>query len=429
MPQRQQQAMWHEHDHGPHPMNGSRGKAPGNLPIEELQTRYRRELFEEVMPFWDRHGIDHELGGVMCALDLDGTLANTHKFLWFQGRTIWVYTRLYNAFGGESRWLTSARQAVEFSLRHLRQPDGSWAELVTREGAVIERGGASPRFGPFFMAEGLQEFAAATGDAAMHAMSRDLLSASSREATASSRVQQPAWFLTLLVCTQMLARRPDPELEALAARASQALLTDHHNSETGLNDEVVGTNGARTTDHAAFTIFGHSIEALWMVLDEAVRRQDAAVVDLCAARIRRHLDVGWDRVFGGLCHAVRVDAGGAEWPVERPVGTGLEFRFTGEYHYMKTFWSLAEALVAVLKVLEQRPDTRWAREWFGRIQRTLDEQFSLRAHGSPFYRLFAGRRIERAARVPRQDNYHHPRMLMLALKSLEAIRAAGVRAI
>jgi N-acylglucosamine 2-epimerase len=409
-------------------MTASRTERAGGLAIDRLEARYRRELFDEVLPFWERHGIDHELGGVMCALDIDGTPANTHKFLWFQGRSIWVYSRLYNAFGRQARWLAIARQAVDFAIRHLRQPDGSWAEIVTREGAVIERGAAS-RYGAFFMAEGLQEFAAATGDTDMHVLARDLLIARSRDATASSRVEQPAWFLTLLICTQMLGRCADREIEELAARAQRAILTDHHNPETGLNDEVTGAGVSGAAGDAGLTVFGHSIEALWMVLDEAIRRKDPGVVDLCAERIHRHLDVGWDRVFGGLCHAVRVDAGGAEWPVERPVGTGLEFRVTGEYHYMKTFWSLAEALVAVLKVLEQRPGAGWARGWFERIQRTLDEQFSLRPQGSPFYVLFADRRIGTVQRVSRQDNYHHPRMLMLALKSLEAIRAAGVRAI
>lgn len=411
-------------------MGTSRAPRSHEVSIRTLEARYRRELFEEVLPFWDRHGVDDEHGGVMCALDYDGTLVSTHKLLWFQGRSIWVYSHLYNAFGQQDRWLEIARQTVDFSLRHLRQRDGTWAEVVTREGSLIEPASPAPAFGAFFMAEGLQEFAAATGDADMRRVARDLLVNSFRKATSSARVRRQAvWFLTVLTCTQMLRRSPDAELDAMAAQAVAAILTHHHNPETGLNDEVIEADMSRSPQEAGATVFGHSIEALWMVLDEAVRRGDAAAVDLCAERIHRHLEVGWDRIFGGLCHAVRVDAGGFPWPVERPVGTGLEFRLVGEYHYMKTFWSLAEALVALLKVLEQRPATGWAREYFHRIQATLDERFSLRSLGIPFYVLFAGRRITLARHATRQDNYHHPRMLMLALKSLEAMRAAGVSSI
>jgi N-acylglucosamine 2-epimerase len=399
------------------------------IPVHALEARYRRELFEEVLPFWDRYGLDHELGGVMCALDYDGTPANTHKALWFQGRSLWMYSHLHNVFG-QPRWLQIARQIADFSLRHLRQPDGTWAELVTRQGVLMEPAGPAPGFGSFFMAEGLQEFAAATGDPVMRRAARDLLVSSVREAASSARARpQAVWFLTVLICTQMLRRWPDDEMEAIAAHAVAAILQHHHNPETALNDEVLQADMSRSPEAAGLTVFGHSIEALWMVLDDAVRRRDAAGVDLCAGRIHRHLEVGWDRVFGGLCHAVRVDAGDFQWPVEHPVGTDLEFRLVGEYHYMKTFWSLAEGLVAVLKVLEQRPATAWAGEYFHRIQATLDERLSVRSLGFPLYVLFAGRRMELARHATRQDNYHHPRMLMFALKSLEAMRAAGVGSI
>src|SRR5262245_23339270 len=69
----------------------------------------------------------------------------------------------------------------------------------------------------------------------------------------------------------------------------------------------------------------------------------------CAERVRRHIEVGWDRVYGGLIHAINVGQTCYQWPVERPVGTSYAFRFTGEHHYMKTLWSLDEVLVSTLK--------------------------------------------------------------------------------
>ncbi|HEU0048096.1 MAG TPA: hypothetical protein VFQ43_10885, partial [Nitrososphaera sp.] len=61
----------------------------------ELRDSLHTELFDVVLPFWDKHGVDHEYGGVMCSLDYDGTLVNTDKLLWFQGRALWVYSYLY----------------------------------------------------------------------------------------------------------------------------------------------------------------------------------------------------------------------------------------------------------------------------------------------------------------------------------------------
>ncbi|MCP5114915.1 MAG: hypothetical protein GY953_29135, partial [bacterium] len=33
------------------------------MTLAELRLRYHAELFDSLLPFWDRHGIDHERGG------------------------------------------------------------------------------------------------------------------------------------------------------------------------------------------------------------------------------------------------------------------------------------------------------------------------------------------------------------------------------
>jgi len=53
-------------------------------------------------------------------------------------------------------------------------------------------------------------------------------------------------------------------------------------------------------------------------MDEAQRKSDLRMWNLCAERIRRHVEVGWDWVYGGLSQWVNVDRGDYIWPVERP---------------------------------------------------------------------------------------------------------------
>ena len=71
------------------------------MSLKTLRNRYHKDLFDHYLPFMDRYGIDHELGGFICALDHDGTRANTDKYMWYQGRGLWVYSYLYNHFGGD----------------------------------------------------------------------------------------------------------------------------------------------------------------------------------------------------------------------------------------------------------------------------------------------------------------------------------------
>jgi hypothetical protein len=132
--------------------------------------------------------------------------------------------------------------------------------------------------------------------------------------------------------------------------------------------------------------------------------------------------VGWDPVYGGLYEWVNVGHRDYEWPVERPVGTDLEFRCQGEFHAMKTLWALHEILIATLMVFE-RTGADWAARYFGLAQRVIDEKFSMRRRGLPGYMLFADRQMTPQEHVARQDNYHPPRQLMLCLLILDRMIA------
>jgi N-acylglucosamine 2-epimerase len=387
--------------------------------LVELRERYRKELFEVVLPFWDAHGIDHEHGGFLCGLDYDGARVNDDKFHWFQGRGIWVYSFLYNQFGGNPEHLEVARRAKDFLLEKAPQQDGWWAELLSRDGTVL-RPFHGDIYGMYFAAEGLQEYAAAAADEKALETALALVKKLFRHITTERpRVRgQGLWMVNLRVASQFLARSRDPEIAAIADQSVEAIINKHYNPDIGLNNEVLNFDFGRAEGEESKCVIGHSIESLWMVMDEARRRSDSALIDVCMQRIRRHLDVGWDRVYGGLAHAVNVDHGGYEWPPERPVGTDFEFRSVGEYHYMKSLWSLNEALIATLNVFE-RTGADWAAEYFSMAHRTMEEKFSMRKHGLPGYMLFADRRMARRPHAQRQDNYHPPRQLMLNILALE----------
>ncbi|MEO6829263.1 MAG: AGE family epimerase/isomerase, partial [Acidobacteriaceae bacterium] len=144
------------------------------MSLPELYQYFHNELFDVSLPFWDKYGIDHENGGVMCALDYDGTRINTDKLLWFQGRALWIYSFLYNNFGKDPRYLEIARKIKEFVFRYALQEDGWWAELLSREGKVLTPFSGDTE-GMYFIVEGLQEYAAATGDEQSREIAFDLM--------------------------------------------------------------------------------------------------------------------------------------------------------------------------------------------------------------------------------------------------------------
>ena len=54
--------------------------------LKDCRTRYAADLTDDIMPFWMQHGLDREHGGVYTCVDRDGTLMDTTKSVWFQGR-------------------------------------------------------------------------------------------------------------------------------------------------------------------------------------------------------------------------------------------------------------------------------------------------------------------------------------------------------
>jgi len=404
-----------------------RGFKLAEMSLPELRKQYQTELFDDYLPFWGRSGIDHQFGGFTCAIDHDGTLLNDHKFLWFQGRGIWVYSFLYNHFSKNPSYLETAKRAKEFMMKCFPQQDGTWADLVSREGKMLKPF-TGDLFGMYFAAEGLQEYAYASGDSEARETAFRLMkqlfvklqdpTVPDPETGMMGVRSQGVWMVTVRTATQMLRRWPDPEIDAMARRSVDAVINDHYNPEFGLTTETLNLDKSRPKETANITVCGHSIETLWMIMDEALRRRDQGLYDLCAGRLRHHLDVCWDHIFGGLADSINVNHGGYQWPVDTPVGTTYQFRETGEYKWNKTSWSFDEVLIATLNVIEQR-GSAWAARYFDLAHDTFYKKMSLKAHGFPLFMAFAEREMAFQPHAVRQENYHHARQLMLNLMALD----------
>ena len=57
---------------------------------------YRKELTEDILPFWLKEAIDGEYGGIMTCLDREGHLYGDEKSVWFQGRALYIFSVAYN---------------------------------------------------------------------------------------------------------------------------------------------------------------------------------------------------------------------------------------------------------------------------------------------------------------------------------------------
>ena len=402
---------------------------PSKADLEAIRARYRRYLFDDFLPFMDRHVIDREHGGFMCAVGHDGVRVNDRKSVWFEGRGIWVYAYLYTHFGREARYLDVARRSFDL-VRRVRPAAGeAWPRELTREGQAT---GAteSAIYGALFVSEGAAALAEATGDRAYRTFAREVLvDAMARYDRADydptigqtylgsearpfpgARVQG-VWMVSIRALTPMLASapEPDPALQAIADRCVDAVVHRHFNPAYRLNNELLDHDLSRPQNEYARLVYtGHSIETLWMLLHEAMRRRDRALFDLLADRFRRHVEVAWDDVYGGVWRNL-MDVEANRWTLD------------------KVLWAQEEVLIGSLLVYEQT-GAPWAYELFARALAYVEATFPLAAHGSPLWMYAGDRQVaydEFLTRPRRCEHYHHPRHLMLNLQMLDRLIAHG----
>jgi len=395
------------------------------MELEQLREQYRQDLFEDCIPFLDKYVVDRVYGGFLCNADRDGTRLSDRKETWFDGRGIWVYAFLYRNFGQKQQYLDVALKTMKFLLG--ARPDGAdtlWPDRYTREGQPLSPPSAMI-YGDMFIAEGLAELARAGADMRWWEEAKRIIQKCMRvyerpgyapDVVASYRCPKPVRMagarsqgvamVLIRVIKQMLEQRADNELQRLLDDSIDAVLNRFHNPDYRLNNELLNHDYSRPTgDLARFIYTGHSVETLWMLGDEAVRRGDRKMLEIAGERFRRHFEVGWDDVYGGMFRGA-IDIEQNQWVMD------------------KVLWEQAEVLIGALLFWEHL-GVRWARDIFEKTSEYVREFYPLRKHNLGYWITAGDRKVAFEKHYDRIENYHHPRHLMLNLLAIERLIARG----
>jgi N-acylglucosamine 2-epimerase len=346
-----------------------------------LQT-YRAELFDNVVPFWEQHGIDHEYGGYFTCLDRYGDLFSTDKYMWLQGRAVWMFARLHNAVSPERGWLDLAQQGLDFIRRYGRTAEGRVYFSLTRDGRPIHI--QRKIYSEVFFVTALTEMARATGrqeyldearalfwqiyDWWQHPqkLGRPIFTGTPRGTT----LADPMVFLSMV---EELARlEADPAYEPIVAQMKEISLR-HIKPDRQLVLENVGPAGEYLDTPAGRLLNpGHAIEVAWFMIHLARRTGDSDLIRPALDVIDWSMERGWDREFGGLYYFL--DCEGRPpmqlewsmklwWPItEALYATLLAWDVSGEARYLEMHTMLRDYAFTRLHDKE-------AGEWFGYLDR------------------------------------------------------------
>lgn len=385
--------------------------------LQKLKEAYTAYLFDDFLPFMDTYVVDHDHGGFMCNADWSGRRLSDQKRAWYDGRGIWVYSYLYKNFGRNNAHLEIAKKTVDLVLNLEPKSNKFWPWGYSRRGEMVAD--QEPDiYGSLFVAEGLAMYASATGkmeywDKAK-SIALDCLTAYDRGdynyvphyQSSASLVKAPRvlghWMVFLRLTTQMLNVKNDSDLLELSDRCIVALLEEHLNPDFNLLNEYLGHDFERPNDEISqFVYIGHGIEVLWMIMDEAVRRNDDSLFDRASQLFKRHVEVAWDDVFGGVFH-------------------NLENVEKYQWELDKVLWAQEEVLIGTMMLITERNDP-WAVHWFSKMYDYVIDHFSLKPHGYDLWNIGSDRKMTFIDNGERIENYHHPRHLMLNIERLHTI--------
>jgi N-acylglucosamine 2-epimerase len=109
--------------------------------IKALKEFYHNTLLGDVVPFWEESDlIDLQYGGFISSVDREGKQYNTDKSVWFQGRSLWTFSKLCNTYGVKAEWLNAATKGAQFIREHcIDNKDGRMYFTVTREGKPLRK--------------------------------------------------------------------------------------------------------------------------------------------------------------------------------------------------------------------------------------------------------------------------------------------------
>ncbi len=384
---------------------------------DALKQLYRDGLLHDTLPFWLKHSVDREFGGFTICLGQDGTVIDTDKGIWTQGRFTWLLATLYAEVEPNPEWLALAKHGIDFLRRYGFDDDGRMFFSVTQEGRPLRK--RRYVFSEAFAVAALAAYARASGEAQ-----------AKEEALAVFRLMQRCLSEPGLLPPKMIPGTRDtkglavPMIQIVTAQILREVLDDPEECNQVIDRaiaeirqdfmkpefkavlETVSTSGA-FLDHFEGRMLcpGHAIEAAWFILKEsAYRNGDAALQELGLTILDWMLEWGWDQEYGGVLYYRDVKG----LPVQE------------YWQDMKFWWPHNEAIIATLLAYTLTQDEKYA-WWHKLVHDWAYAHFPDREHGEWFGYLHRDGRLS----VPLKGNFwkgpfHLPRMQLECWKNLEA---------
>ena len=342
--------------------------------FKQLSQQYRSELLDKVIPFWLEKSQDMEFGGYFTCLDREGNVYDTDKFVWMQGREVWMFSKLYNEVEKKQEWLDCAIQGAEFLKKYGHDGNLNWYFALDREGHplvepynIFSYTFAVIAFGQLSIATGNKEYADIAKRTFDIVLSKvDNPKGKWNKAAPGARAMK-TFDLPMILCNVALEIEQLLEPEFLQKTIDTCLhevLGVFYRPELGLIVEALGKNGELVDSFDGRKMNpGHAIESTWFIMDLGKRLGRQDLIEKAVEIAIAEAEYGWDEKFGGIFYFMD--------RLGKP-------RHELEYD-QKLWWVHLEALISFIKGYQLTGNPKCL-EWFERIHEYTWSHFADSEH-------------------------------------------------
>lgn len=393
--------------------------------IDTYSEMYREDLIKNILPFWLHNGLDRVNGGFYTCVNRDGSLLDSTKSVWFQGRAGFIFALAYNKIEKNPEWLAASKSAIDFIEKYCFDTDGRMFFEITADGKPLRK--RRYLFSESFAAIAMSEYAIASGDETYAKKALDLFrlilhykntpGLLEPKYTENFKVRGHSLCMILInTAAQIRKAIQDPILDNQINQSITEIREYFMKPEFKAVMEIVGENGEFIdTGMGRLLNPGHSIETSWFILEEArYRNWDAELVKMGTTILDWSWEWGWDKKFGGI----------------------INFRDCKNLpcqdyaHDMKFWWPQTEAVIATLYAYVATQDPKYL-EMHRMINDYMYKHFPDKEFGEWYGYLHRDGRISQPAKGNLfKGPFHIPRMMILSYllsKEIKTIHSLNLK--
>jgi N-acylglucosamine 2-epimerase len=352
--------------------------------MKHYKTLYKKELLENIIPFWLKYSKDEQYGGYFTCLDRSGNVFDTDKLMWLQGREVWMFSTLYNKVEKKQEWLEMAVHGAAFMQAFGQDQARNWYFSLNREGAPLTQPFnifsdcfAAMGFGALYKANGNEEYAEIARKTFYNILERRANPKNKYNKAFPGTRDLKNFALPMILCNLALELEHllDGEtVDNLITEVLHEVMDVFYMEDKGLILENVFQDGTFSDSFEGRLVNpGHSIEAMWFTMDLGVRLNDKALIEKSVQIALQMLEYGWDQQYGGIFYFM--DLKGyppqqLEWDqklwwvhVEALVCMAKGYLLTGNENCLNWFEKLHDYTWKHFR------DEQYGGEWFGYLNR------------------------------------------------------------